>query len=152
MSWVVHELGHWIWAETLKSQLTHTLGFGLKLLYHTPVRLYFVRHLFFLISKEDLFKIIKRSYPSILEIYSKWPKQLNTQITNIHKTWTEKIEWLPMIDMQSNNVLKKKSFKLSIVLSKIFKTPVVSLPSNAPHQKMRDSVFFSLMSNIYFNQ
>ena len=63
-----------------------------------------------------------------------------------------KIEWLPMIDIQFDNVFKKKSFKLSIVLSEIFKTLVVFLSSNAPHQTMRDSLFFSLMSNIYFNQ
>ena len=39
-----------------------------------------------------------------------------------------------MIDIQSDSVLKKRSFKSANV-----KTPVVSLLPNAPHQTMRDS-------------
>ena len=41
-----------------------------------------------------------------------------------------------MIDIQSDSVLKKKSFKSAVVP---FQNLPISLPPNAPHQTMRDN-------------
>ena len=41
-----------------------------------------------------------------------------------------------MIDIQSDSVLKKKSFKSAV---EPFQNVPVSLPPNAPHQTMRDN-------------
>ena len=41
--------------------------------------------LFFLKVKKILFKVIKRSHPSIQEVYNRGPKQSNTKIRSIHQ-------------------------------------------------------------------
>ena len=48
------------------------------------------------------------------EVYSRNKKQSNTQTTSIHQ---RKIEWLPIMDNQSNKVLKMKSLRSEIALS-----------------------------------
>ena len=50
----------------------------------------------------------------------------------------KKIKWPPTIDIQSNSVLKNKSFKSAIILLGSSKHWLF-LPPNAPHQTMRNS-------------
>ena len=41
--------------------------------------------IYLFISKENLFKVIKWSHPSIQEVYNKGPNQSNTQVTSFHQ-------------------------------------------------------------------